>query len=230
MPRISRDTDIYPISLRELEVLRVEDITPAMRRVTFGGAGLLAHTRDGEPVPALVSDGFDDDVRLILPDPETGDRPYPKSLGDGRLDWNEQVNDLFRTYTVRTWTPDAGEYGELAIDFARHGAGLAEGWSASASAGDRVFIAGPKNCGAHPSHTDWLLLVGDETALPAIGRCLENCPAGHPVVAVVEVPTRADIQDIDCAADLDMHWVVRDEGGEARRDRVTVVGWDRETT
>ena len=34
MPRISRDTDIYPISLRELEVLRVEDITPAMRRVT----------------------------------------------------------------------------------------------------------------------------------------------------------------------------------------------------
>lgn len=223
MPRISRDTDIYPISLRELEVLRVEDITPAMRRVTFGGAGLLAHTRDGEPVPALVSDGFDDDVRLILPDPETGDRPYPKSLGDGRLDWNEQVNDLFRTYTVRTWTPDAGEYGELAIDFARHGAGLAEGWSASASAGDRVFIAGPKNCGAHPSHTDWLLLVGDETALPAIGRCLEDCPAGHPVVAVVEVPTRADIQDIDCAADLDMHWVVRDEGGDFTEELLTHV-------
>ncbi|WP_297008021.1 siderophore-interacting protein [uncultured Corynebacterium sp.] len=223
MPRISRDTDIYPISLRELEVLRVEDLTPAMRRITFGGSGLLAHTRDGEPVPALVSDGFDDDVRLILPDPTTGERPYPHSLGDGRLDWNEQVNDLFRTYTVRSWTPDAGESGELAIDFARHGAGLAENWSATAGAGDRVFIAGPKNCGSHPSHTDWLLLVGDETALPAVGRCLEECPADHPVVAFVEVPTRADIQDIDCAADLDMHWVVRDEGGDFTEELLTHV-------
>lgn len=223
MPRISRDTDIYPITLRELEVLRTEDVTPAMRRITFGGPGLGAHTRDGEPVPALVSDGFDDDVRLILPDPATGERPYPRSLGDGRLDWNEEVNDLFRTYTVRTWTPDAGEHGELVIDFARHGAGLAENWSATASAGDRVYIAGPKNCGAHPSHTDWLLLVGDETALPAIGRCLEECPAGHPVVAVVEVPTRADIQDIDCPGDLDMHWVVRDEGGDFTEELLTHV-------
>lgn len=214
MPRISRDTDIYPISLRELEVLRVTDVTPAMRRITFGGPGLLAHTRDGEEIPALVSDGFDDDVRLILPDPVTGDRPYPHSLGDGRLDWTAEVTDLFRTYTVRDWRPTAGEHGELVIDFARHGAGLAEGWSAAATPGDRVYVAGPKNCGSHPSHTDWLLLIGDETALPAIGRCLEGCPAGHPVIAVVEVPTRSDVQDIDCAADLDMHWVVREEGGD----------------
>ena len=68
MPRISRDTDIYPISLRELEVVRVEDVTPGMRRVTFGGPGLHAHTRDGVAVPALVSDGFDDDIRIIFPD------------------------------------------------------------------------------------------------------------------------------------------------------------------
>jgi len=214
VPRISRDTDIYPISLRELEVLRVEDVTPSMRRITFGGPGLLTHIRDGEEVPALVSDGFDDDVRLILPDPDTGGRPRPRSLGDGRLEWTEQVNDLFRTYTVRKWTPDAGRYGELVIDFARHGSGLAESWSAEAQPGDLVYVAGPKNCGSHPSHTDWLLLIGDETALPAIGRCLEECPAGHPVTAVVEVPSRADIQEISTGAALDMHWVVRDEGGD----------------
>lgn len=214
MPRISRDTDIYPISLRELEVLHVEDLTPSMRRMTFGGPGLVAHRRDGEEVPPLISDGFDDDVRLILPDPRSGMRPYPRSLGDGRLDWNDEVNDLFRTYTVRAWRPESGAYGELVIDFARHGAGLAEGWSALATSGDKVFIAGPKNCGSHPSHTDWLLLIGDETALPAIGRCVEEAPAGHPVVAIVEVPRRTDIQQFHSEADLDLRWIVRDEGGD----------------
>lgn len=218
MPRISRDADIYPITMRELEVLRVEDITPGMRRIVFGGAGLKAHTRDGGDVPAIVSDGFDDDMRMIFPDPETGERPYPVSLGDGRLDWTPEVNDLFRTYTVRRWEPDAGEYGELTVDFARHGAGLAEGWSSTVSAGDLVYAAGPKNCGSLPVHTDWLLLIGDETALPAIGRCLEEVPAGHRVTAVVEVPTRADIQDelshVACADTLDLRWLVRDEGDD----------------
>jgi NADPH-dependent ferric siderophore reductase len=224
VPRISRDTDIYPISLRELEVVRVEDVTPGMRRVTFGGPGLHAHTRDGVAVPALVSDGFDDDIRIIFPDPVTGARPYPAPLADGRLDWNAEVNDLFRTYTVRSWRPESGEYGELTVDFARHGAGLAEDWSAAAVPGDRVYIAGPKNCGSLPVHTGWLLLVGDETALPAIGRCLEEVPVGHPVRAFVEVAERADIQQIDCAGDLDLRWSVRAEGQDAFADVLSLAG------
>jgi NADPH-dependent ferric siderophore reductase len=219
VPRISRDTDIYPITMRELEVLRIEDVTPGMRRVVFGGEGLGAHVRDGEQVPPIVSDGFDDDMRMIFPHPVTGERPYPVSLGDGRLDWTAEVNELFRTYTVRKWTPEAGEFGELVVDFARHGAGLAEGWSDTASVGDRVYAAGPKNCASLPVHTDWLLLVGDETALPAIGRCLEEIPEGHRVIAVVEVPERADIQhDLEelagRAAAVDLRWVVRAEGGD----------------
>ena len=35
MKRNSRHHDIYPISLREITVSRVEDITPGMRRITF---------------------------------------------------------------------------------------------------------------------------------------------------------------------------------------------------
>ncbi|WP_420098781.1 siderophore-interacting protein [Corynebacterium sp.] len=232
MPRISRDTDIYPITMRELEVLRIEDVTPGMRRVVFGGEGLHAHVRDGEDVPAIVSDGFDDDMRMIFPHPATGERPYPVSLGDGRLDWTAEVNELFRTYTVRSWEPDAGEFGELVVDFARHGAGLAEGWSSTAAVGDRVYAAGPKNCASLPVHTDWLLLIGDETALPAIGRCLEETPAGHRVVAVVEVADRADIQpdlaEVACAGSLDLRWVVRAEGGDFT-EVVSALGDQRDT-
>lgn len=215
MARNSRTHDIYPISLRELEVLRVEDISPNMRRIILGGPDLGVHVRDGFEVPELHSDGFDDDIRMIFPDPTDGRRPYPANLGDGRLDWNEEITRLFRTYTVRSWDEDAGE---LAVDFARHGAGLAEDWSSNAVVGDRVFIAGPKNCGSLPTHTDWLLLAGDETALPAIGRCLESLPAGVRAIAVIEVPEPADIQELSVSADADIRWVVRADGGDFVRE------------
>ena len=119
------------------------------------------------------------------------------------------MKNLFRTYTVRHF--DAVR-GRLAIDFARHGEGLAENWSQNARIGDAIFVAGPKSCAQLPTHTDWLFLAGDETALPAIGRCLESLPSGHRAVAVVEVPTSADIQNLDISDSVQIHWAVRDQG------------------
>lgn len=211
MPRSSRNQDIYPMALRELRVRAVTDLTPGMRRVEFEGEQLSGHTLDGTRMPPLISTGFDDDIRIIFPDPATGERPYPAPLGDGRLSWTAEVNRLFRTYTVRAVNPRAGT---LTVDFARHRLGLAEGWVADAVPGDPVWIVGPKNCGSLPVHRDWLLLAGDETALPAIARCLEELPAGFPVHAVIEVPTRADQCPLATAGDADIRFVVRDEGGD----------------
>lgn len=208
MARSSRYQDIYPISLRELQLIEVTDINPGMRRLVFTG-DLHAHERDGVMMPELISDGFDDDVRIIFPHPETGERPYPKPLGDGNLDWNAEIKDLFRAYTVRAFDKEAGT---LTIDFARHGSGLAEDFSANATPGQKIWIAGPKNCGALPTHTDWLLLVGDETALPAMSRCLEELPEGHPVTAVIEVAEPEHIQQLDTRADARIHWCVRTKG------------------
>lgn len=209
MPRTSRSREIYPISYRELYVENIEDISPAMRRITLSGEQLRDHDRDGISVPSLISHGFDDDVRLIFPDPETGERPHPIAQNDGNLLWPEAVKNLFRTYTVRYF--DAVR-GRLAIDFARHGQGLAENWSQNVRIGDPIFVAGPKSCAQLPTHTDWLFLAGDETALPAIGRCLESLPAGHDAIAVIEVPTSADIQDLDIPDSVQIHWAIRDRG------------------
>ncbi|MDK8674842.1 siderophore-interacting protein [Corynebacterium accolens] len=187
----------------------IEDISPAMRRITLSGEQLQEHERDGISVPSLLSHGFDDDVRLIFPDPETGERPHPIAQNDGNLLWPEAVKNLFRTYTVRYF--DAVN-GRLAIDFARHGEGLAENWSQSVRIGDPIFVAGPKSCAQLPTHTDWLFLAGDETALPAIGRCLESLPSGHDAIAVVEVPTSADIQDLNIPDSVQIHWAIRDQG------------------
>lgn len=209
MARNSRDREIYPITIRELQVADIEDITPGMRRITLTGDQLRAHSAFGVDAPPLVSDGFDDDIRIIFPDPATGERPHPITREDATVLWQEEVKDLFRTYTVRSF--DASR-GRLVVDFARHGQGLAEEWSTRVQLGDLLYIAGPKSCAALPTHTPWLLMVGDETALPAIARCVETLPAGYRAVVIIEVATRANVQRLDFEAQVEIHWQVRDEG------------------
>ncbi|MCH6197171.1 SIP domain-containing protein [Corynebacterium mastitidis] len=210
MSKNSRHRDIYPVSVRDLEVVEVIDLNPGMRRVVLGGEQLAAHTYAGFEVPALVSDGFDDDVRLIFPDPATGQRPRPEPDAHGVNQWTAETKDLFRTYTVRRWEPEAGR---LTVDFAHHEQGLADEWARRARVGDRLWVAGPKNCLHLPAHTDWLLLAGDETALPAMSRCLEELPAGHRCLVIAEVARREHIQELSSAAEAEVRWVVRAEGG-----------------
>ncbi|GAB78481.1 NADPH-dependent ferric siderophore reductase, contains FAD-binding and SIP domains [Austwickia chelonae] len=211
MPRTSRDRTVYPITVRELQVIDAYDLSPGMRRVVLGGPGVHAHERNGVAVPALVSNGFDDDVKIIVPDPATGEAVTPEPLPDGRLDWDERTISLARTYTVRSFDTETGQ---LVVDFAQHIAGLASTWAGRARPGQAVHVAGPKASSALPTHADSLLIAGDETALPAIARCLEELPAGFPVQAVVEVAETDHIVQLATQADARITWVVRAEGGD----------------
>lgn len=209
MSRVSRDLSMYPIIARQLEVQKIVDITPGMRRIVFGGAKLGEHQDRGHTIPAMHSLGFDDDVRLIFPDPATGELPEPTLSEHGTVIWDVRTKELFRTYTVR-WLNH--ETGEVAIDFARHGVGLAENWSQQADVGDMLWVVGPKGCLSLPTHKGWLLLVGDETALPAIARGLEELPSGFPVTAIIEVAESEHIYELHTAADAQILWAVRAQG------------------
>ena len=113
-----------------------------------------------------------------------------------------------RTYTVRAFDPVAGE---LTIDFVHHGdAGLAGPWAAAARPGDPLLLLGPGGAYAPDPTADWHLLVGDESALPAIGAALERVPAGAPVHALVEVDGPADEQNLTTPGRLDLRWSHRD--------------------
>ena len=57
MPVSVRPRTIQPITLRELQVLRVEDVTPTMRRLVLGGDQLEPFERDGFELPEFVSLG-----------------------------------------------------------------------------------------------------------------------------------------------------------------------------
>lgn len=206
MPRTSRPLQIFPIVLRRAEVARVVDLTPNMRRITLAGDELLpGEMGAGYERPPFRSHGFDDHIKLVIP-PADGALPRIGTQEEMRFAWNPEALAYTRDYTVRTWNSAANSFD---VDVVRHDRGLAAAWAFRARPGDEVYFAGPKTCASFHAEADWHLLLGDETALPAIGRWLDEAPAGTRGHIIVEVPTAADRQEIPTAADVDIEWLVR---------------------
>ncbi len=208
MPRNLRPIEAFPITTRFLEVIRSVDVTPGMRRVTLGGAELAAHTAvNGYPVGAFRSEGFDDEFKILLKHPDAAEAVGP-AQADGVLDWpREDPHMVLRTYTVRRWDPVRGE---IDVDFVRHGVGPATSWAYRVQPGERVQVAGPKMSMGHPDGADWTLIAGDETALPAIGRWLEQWPKGARAQVFIEVAESAHRQELAVPPGVDITWLSRD--------------------
>ncbi|MFF4413030.1 SIP domain-containing protein [Streptosporangium sp. NPDC001559] len=195
----------FPIVLRELTVLRVSDVTPGMRRVTFGGEQLRAFTRDGLDLPELRSEGFDDHVKFFF---GVGDEPpVLPTQNVSSLDWPVDERPLAKDYTPRRFDPETGE---IDFDFVRHDGGVASSWADQAAPGQVAWIAGPKMSHSHPEGADWLLVIGDETALPAIGRWLEEMPEGTRAKVLIEIADPSHRQELPTRADADVVWLSRD--------------------
>ncbi|CUR54255.1 putative siderophore-interacting FAD-binding domain protein [metagenome] len=110
-----------------------------------------------------------------------------------------------RYYTVRSWSD-----GELTLDIVVHDHGLVTEWAAGECLGDTVTVSEPKGSFHLPAEARWLLLVGDLTALPAVGRIIETHPE-LPVTAWVETPD-APIADY---VEADITWSTPPDGVES---------------
>lgn len=111
-----------------------------------------------------------------------------------------------RDYTPRRYDATSGT---LLIDFVNHHGGPAAAWARAAKPGDRLEIGGPRGSQIVSGRIDHWLLIGDETALPAIGRRVEELPARSSVTTVVAVPALADEQLFSTEASHAGHWVHR---------------------
>lgn len=184
---------------REMRVSAVRDITPHMRRLVLCG----------EDIGRFEHGGLH--VRLLFP-PMGRDVPaWPVTGADGRPSWPAGgARPSARTYTIRRI--DASK-GEVEIDFVMHdGEGMpGAGFARQARIGDIVGMTGPG--GGTVPEADWYLLAGDETALPAIARILEELPATARAVVRVEIADRREEQPLYSAADIDIGWLHR--GGAA---------------
>jgi NADPH-dependent ferric siderophore reductase len=190
-PVIHRVT--HEIKRRRLDVLRVVDITPRMRRITLGGPELAG----------FVSLGSDDHIKLMFAqnaaEQAALQSPTFSIKGDG-------PQPAMRDYTPRRFDLSLGE---LDIDFVLHGDGPASTWAEQAQVGQHLYIGGPRGSMIVPDIFDSYLLIGDETALPAIARRLEELPAGRRVLAVIEIADAAEQQALQSAAEVEMIWVLR---------------------
>ncbi|NEA07295.1 siderophore-interacting protein, partial [Streptomyces sp. SID10692] len=201
----------HPLVLRRVTVRRVHEVTPRMRRVVLGGADLAAFTRDGVDRPAFAAPGFDDHVKLILASDGDVRAALPAQLPHG-IEWTPAEHRVTRDYTPRRVDTEAGE---LHLDFVVHGDGPAESWSASAREGDELWFVGPKSSLRLPERLDWIHLVGDETALPAIGRFLDERPLDAPAHVLVTVSHDEARQELALRDGDTVTWVVAEPGDAA---------------
>lgn len=196
---------MHEIKRRRLQVVRVVDLTPRMRRITLGGPELAG----------FVSLGTDDHVKLFFPQ-NAAEQATLETLVIGAGKDNGPMPAM-RDYTPRRYDLDTLE---LDIDFVLHGDGPAATWAEQARPGQFLHIGGPRGSMIVPDMFDSYLLIGDETALPAIARRLEGLAANRRALVIVEVENGAEQQKLESPAQVNVIWVLR-EGG--RNNLLTTV-------
>ncbi len=211
-------TDRPTYILTRAAVRAVDRVSPSFVRVTFGGDELFEFG-----TPGAV---FDSRIKLVFP-PASGVLPDLDRASD---DWwqsflavPEAERGSMRTYSIRELRVDPVAGTEVDVDFVLHLepglTGPASRWASTAEAGQELYLVGPRrgvveHGGAEyePGTADEVVLVGDETAAPAIARILEDAPRDLRGVAFLEVPSPADVLRIDVPAGVEVHWLPRDAG------------------
>ena len=141
----------------------------------------------GDSLADFISASFDDHVKFML----NADEAEP----------------IRRDYTPRAYDRAACE---LTIEFSLHGDGPVANWARQAKPGQRATIGGPRGSMIIPMDYDWHLLVGDETALPAISRRLEELPGNARVIVIGQAEDPADQRVFSGAVSPDVRWVGND--------------------
>lgn len=183
-----------PVFFREITVMSSTRISPHMQRLRFAGTDLRRFTHGGLH------------MRLLLP--PRGRRPVWPSIGaDGMLVWPSGEDALtVRVYTIRAVDAVSGW---LDVDFVLHPGQdtPAATFAQNAGMGDIIGIIGPGGGGAPNART--LLLVGDDTALPAIGRILDHLAPSTRAEALIEVDGPDDRISLPQRDNIDVTWLYR---------------------
>ena len=182
---------------RLLQVRDVSRITPKMTRVVLTGDELCG----------FVSAAHDDHVKLFFPRPGQDKPELPTQTPNGPVYAEGVTPPAARDYTPRRYDA-AGN--TLTIDFVLHGEGPATAWAAQARPGQCLGVGGPRGSFIVPDDFDWYLLAGDESALPAIGRRLEELAATARAFVVAEVGDAGEEQRFTSRAKVETHWLHRD--------------------
>lgn len=195
--------------LATVSVTAVERRSPSYARIELAGPDLADFGVDG-PL-------YDQRIKLLFPGP-SGTLP---TLG---ADWwgdfmalPEDERGHVRTYTIRE-VRGTGADTRLVVDFVLHpdDHGPGSSWAGHAAEGDRILVLCPRRGEPFggiefvPGDAERVLLVGDETAVPAVAAILSHLPAEARGAAFLEVPHAADVQDLIGPAGVTLTWLPRE--------------------
>lgn len=182
-------------NFREVRLKAAITLTPHMRRLTFTGDNIARFVNDDEL-----------HVRLYFPPEGLAKPEWPWPAPDGRILWPEpDRRPATRYYTIRRIDLQTRE---IDIDFVVHDhAGPGSAFAVNAKAGAICGMAGPLGRGIRPAR--WLLLAGDETALPAIARTLEKLPATATGQTFIEVADRSEEVPLVAPSGVAIRWLHR---------------------
>ncbi len=182
------------------EVVRSVRFRPHVQRITLRS----------DEFPGFICDVPDQFITFIFPLPG-GDRKRPSV--DRTFTWEEsfrrppEEQPHARNYTVRNWRPETCE---VDVDMILHeGSSIGTDWARLAEPGDALAIWGPRIAFDPPPNLEWLLLFGDDTALPAIGAILEQLGDDVRAHVVIEVDSEADLQPLPENERISVAWVYR---------------------
>jgi NADPH-dependent ferric siderophore reductase len=191
-----------------LTVRRSELISPSMMRVTVGG-------------PALADfawRGYDHWFRLFLRLPHQKRFDLPDLAGakwwTRYLAVPEEIRPHCANYTV---ADHRAEQNELDIDLVVHRGrsgeleGAAAIWAVGAQPGEELAILDQGLLFDRPDDAGDVLLVADESGLPAAAGILRSLPRHLTGRVIQEVPTKEDRRELDAPEGVAVDWVVRDD-------------------
>jgi NADPH-dependent ferric siderophore reductase len=200
----SREMIRHPLVVRRLAVTATRELVPSIVRVTLGGDELAGFAAEG---PA-------DHMKVFFPDPVSGELLLPEVDAQGLRRPDAAGAIISRDYTPVTFRPSTLE---LDVDFVIHGDdGPASAWAGRATPGDELGIGGPRGSRLVPSGIGRLVIVADETSLPATRRWLGLLPDGIPVTGLFDVADESlagyFADDPGLQARLDAEWLARGDG------------------
>lgn len=191
-----------------LEVIERIRLTPHLVRIIAGGPG----------ISAVEDNGFTDAYTKMHFAPREAGLTPPYDMEQLRQTLPIELLPSTRTYSIRRFDLDNGQ---VWIDFVTHGdEGVAGPWAAEAEPGDPVVLAGIGGGYAPDLTADWHLLVGDESAIPAIAAALEAMPADAVGTVLLEVQNESEHVELTVPAGIDVQWLHR---GDSAAGTTTVL-------
>lgn len=194
------------------------DISPNMRRVIL----------TGEDIRLLPADSAGQYVKLLFTPAGSTDL---STLPEGQ-------KPVLRTFTISEF--DA-EQGNLSLDFVKHQhkgksqhkdelnpeqGGYACHWAMHAQPGEQISLGGPNTIQGLAEDSDWVLIIGDMTALPSIQLKTARLAADCRGYVVLALSCEQDLPALQLPAGVDLITVMEGEhSGNALAEKVTQLRW-----